>query len=126
MAIQLINKVLETFWNMCALIHSPINYFLFSRGRNRVVVRDIVIKGETKKLIFVSQQLLYLRAGRLKKKKVRLYRVEVIESSSDDVDALSPSRIYMVPELCGWVFKNTLVPHSCAINFVISKITLDE
>lgn len=126
MITRFINKVLECIWNMTAHIHSPVNYYLFSQGENKIVVRDMVIKGEMKKLIFVSHQLLYLRAGRLKKKKVRLYRVEVIENSSDDSDALSPSKIYMVPELCNKIFKNTLIPHSCAINFVISKITLEQ
>lgn len=123
MITRLFNFVLEYIWNISSRVHAPVDYKLYSLGKSRVVVREVTIKQEVKKLVFVSQQLLYLRTGRLKRKKVRLYRVEVIENSGDDSEVLSPSKIYMVPELCGSVFKNTSVPHSCAINFVISKIT---
>lgn len=123
MIMQLIILVLEYLWNVTACIHSPVNYKLSPKGKSRVVVRDLVVNHETKRLIFVSQQLLYERKGRLKNKKVRLYRVEVIDDSSNTENVLSPSKIFIVPEMCGSVFKHTSVPHSCAINFVISKIT---
>lgn len=123
MIMQLIILILEYLWNVSACIHSPVNYRLSPKGKRRVVARDLVVKHESKRLIFVSQQLLYERKGRLKNKRVRLYRVEVIEDSGDIENALSPSKIFIVPEMCGSVFKHTSVPHSCAINFVISKIT---
>ena len=123
MVMQLIILILEYLWNVSACIHSPVNYRLSPKGKRRVVARDLVVKHESKRLIFVSQQLLYERKGRLKNKRVRLYRVEVIEDSGDIENALSPSKIFIVPEMCGGVFKHTTVPHSCAINFVISKIT---
>lgn len=123
MIMQLIILFLEYLWNVSACIHSPVNYRLSPKGKRRVVARDLVVKHESKRLIFVSQQLLYERKGRLKNKRVRLYRVEVIEDSGDIENALSPSKIFIVPEMCGGVFKHTSVPHSCAINFVISKIT---
>jgi len=123
MIMQVIVLVLEYIWNIYAQLHSPVNYTLLPRGKSRIVVRDITGKSETKRLIFVSQQLIYTRSSRLSRRKVRLYRVEVIEDSSDQANVLSPSKIFIVPEMCGSVFKNTSVPHSCAINFVISKIT---
>lgn len=123
MVMQVIVLVLEYIWNSYAQLHSPVTYQLIPRGKSRIVVREIEWKNEMKRLIFVSQQLVYSRSSRLSRRKVRLYRVEVIEDSSDQEDVLSPSKIFIVPELCAGVFKNTSVPHSCAINFVISKIT---
>lgn len=123
MIMQLIVIVLEYIWNLGARTFAPVNYALSTRGKSRIVVRDIMDNNEMKKLIFVSQQLVYERAGTLKKRKIRLYRVEVIEDSNESSEVLSPSKIFIVPEMCGSVFKNTSVPHSCAINFVISKIT---
>ena len=123
MIMQLIVIVLEYIWNLGARTFAPVNYALSTRGKSRIVVRDIMDNHEMKKLIFVSQQLVYERAGTLKKRKIRLYRVEVIEDSNESSEVLSPSKIFIVPEMCGGVFKNTSVPHSCAINFVISKIT---
>ena len=123
MIMQVLALVLEYIWNIYAQLHSPVNYRLMPRGKSRIVVRDVEWKSEMRRLIFVSQQLVYSRSSRLSKRKVRLYRVEVIEDSSNQEDVLSPSKIFIVPEMCSGVFKNTSVPHSCAINFVISKIT---
>ena len=121
---QLINIVLEFMWNNTIHFHQPIDYFLFPRGRNRIVVKDVEVKSEKKKLVFSSQQLSYVCKGRFGKKKVRQYKVEVIDNSRNDLDVF-PSKIYLVPELCSSVFKNTLVPHSRAINFVIAKMQLE-
>lgn len=122
---HLVNRVLETIWNKTALMQSPIHYFLFPKGKNKVVVKEIVIEGKLERVIFVSKQLHYSRTGKLLKRKARLYRVEVIITSTNELDN-HPSKIFMVPELCGGIFKNTLIPHSCAVNFVISMITLTQ
>ena len=122
---RLVNIVLEFMWNNTIHFHQPIDYFLFTRGHNRIVVKDVMVKYEKKRLVFSSQQLSYVRKGKFGFKKVRQYKVEVIDSSSNDLDVFS-SKIYLVPELCSRVFKNTLVPHSCAINFVIAKIQLEQ
>lgn len=116
-----VNRVLEYFWNKTVSLSEPINYFLCVNGEKKIVVRDILVKDEMKKLIFISQQLAYIRKGKFWGKKVRQYKIEVVETSAEQHDGL-PSRIFMVPELCSVIFKDTLIPHSCAINFVISKI----
>ncbi len=125
MMVRLINRVLETMWNKTTLLQAPANYFIFSKGRNKVVVKDIEVKGKAEKVIFVSKQLVYSRTGKMLKKVARLYRVEVIMTSEDSTHS-RPSEIFMVPELCWSVFKNTLVPHSCAINFVIAMLKLKK
>lgn len=125
MLTHLMSIVLEFLWNKTVRFHHPIDYLLFPRGSNRIVVEDIVVKSEKKKLIFSSQQLSYIRKGRLWRKKVRLYKVEVIDNSSNDLGEF-PSKIFMVPELCSGVLRNTLVPHSCAINFVIAKMKHEQ
>ena len=122
---RLINIVLEFLWNNTLHFHHPIDYFLFSRGRNRIVVKDVVVKSEKKRLVFSSQQLSYVRKGKFGFKKVRQYKVEVIDNSSNDLDVFS-SKIYLVPVLCLRVFNFFFVLHSCAINFVIAKIHLEQ
>ena len=119
--LNFINKVLEYIWNMTIFLHEPIDYFLFVSDNKNIVIKDVMVNGEIKKLIFISQKLSYVRKGRFREKKIRQYKIEVVENSNDRQDEF-PSRIFMVPELCSRIYKYTLIPHSCAINFVISKI----
>jgi hypothetical protein len=90
-------------------------------GANRVVTHWIKVGDKNRKFIFVSQQISYLRMSGWLKKKARLYRVEVIEELDDDV-GLYPSKVYLIPELCWSIFRHTLAPHSCAINFIIHSL----
>lgn len=123
--LNFINKVLEYIWNKTIFLHEPIDYFLFVTEDKKIVIKDIMVENEIKKLIFISQQLSYIRKGRFRERKIRQYKIEVVENSSDKQDEF-PSRIFMVPELCSRIYKHTLIPHSCAINFVISKLKANK
>ena len=116
-----LNMFLEFIWNKTVVLQYPIRYKMCAIGTNRVVTQWIKVGDQNRKFIFVSQQISYLRIGGWLKKKARLYRVEVIEELDDDV-GLYPSKVYLIPELCWSIFKYTLAPHSCAINFIIHSL----
>lgn len=116
-----LNIVLETFWNKTVVLQYPIRYKMKPMGTNRVVTQWIRVGEKHRKFIFVSQQVSYLRIGNLFRKKARLYRVEVIEELDADKNAY-PSKVYLIPELCSAIYQHTLIPHSCAINFIIHSL----
>ena len=118
----LVNLFLEFLWNKAIFLQYPIRYKMRIIGVNRVVTQWIKVGDQNRKFIFVSQQISYLRIGGWLKKKARLYRVEVIEELNDDNVELYPSKIYLIPELCWSIFRHTLAPHSCAINFIIHSL----
>ena len=114
-----LNMFLEFIWNKTTVLQYPIRYKMRVMGANRVVTQWIKVGEENKRYIFVSQQISYLRKGTWLGKKARLYRIEVIEEMGHN----HPSKVYMIPELCSSIFRHTHVPHGCAINFVIDKLT---
>ncbi len=114
-----LNWFLEFIWNKLVVLQYPVKYRLDTTGVNRVVTQWIKVGEENKRYIFVSQQISYLRKGTWLGKKARLYRIEVIEEMGHN----HPSKVYMIPELCSSIFRHTHVPHGCAINFVIDKLT---
>lgn len=120
-----LNMFLEFIWNKTTVLQYPIRYKMRVMGANRVVTQWIKVGERDRKFIFVSQQISYLRVGRWLKRKARQYRVEVIEELDDDL-GLYPSKVYLVPELCWSIFKHTLVPHNCAINFVIHSLESED
>ena len=120
-----LNMFLEFIWNKTTVLQYPIRYKMRVMGANRVVTQWIKVGERDRKFIFVSQQISYLRVGRWLKRKARQYRVEVIEELDDDL-GLYPSKVYLIPELCWSIFKHTLVPHSCAINFVIHSLESED
>ena len=120
-----LNMFLEFIWNKTTVLQYPIRYKMRVMGANRVVTQWIKVGERDRKFIFVSQQISYLRVGRWLKRKARQYKVEVIEELDDDL-GLYPSKVYLVPELCWSIFKHTLVPHNCAINFVIHFLESED
>lgn len=120
-----LNMFLEFIWNKTTVLQYPIRYKMRVMSANRVVTQWIKVGERDRKFIFVSQQISYLRVGRWLKRKARQYRVEVIEELDDDL-GLYPSKVYLIPELCWSIFKHTLVPHNCAINFVIHSLESED
>lgn len=120
-----LNMFLEFIWNKTTVPQYPIRYKMRVMGANRVVTQWIKVGERDRKFIFVSQQISYLRVGCWLKRKARQYRVEVIEELDNDL-GLYPSKVYLIPELCWSIFKHTLVPHNCAINFVIHSLESED
>lgn len=125
LGLKLSSMFLELVWSKFINLQYPINYSMKTTDGCRVVRKKLMVGGVCQDFIFISQQISYLRSGKFFRRKTRLYRVEVIEGDVDQASTYE-SKTYLIPELCGSIFKSTLIPHSCAINFVISRITSDK
>ena len=115
--------MLELVWNTTVKYRYPIDYHITLIDNTHMVVKDIKIGDEMKKFVFISKQVSYSRIDRFTKKKVRNYRVEVVDSLIG-IDA--KSKIYIIPELCSGIFRKTKIPHVCAINCIIKKFIEEE
>lgn len=116
--INLIYFILELFWNSTIRYRYPIDYHVILTDNSHMVVTDVEVGDEIKKFIFISKQIVYSRIDRCTKRKVRVYRVEVVDSI---IDGNGKSKIYIIPELCSGIFHKTKVPHACAVNCIIKK-----
>ena len=115
--------ILELFWNTTVKYRYPIDYHVELTRNNYMVVKQVPIGDKDKKLVFISKQVSYTRIDRLSLKKVRSYRVEVIDSW---VGPDMKSKIYIIPELCSGIFSRTKIPHVCAINCIIAKFIEED
>ncbi len=109
---------LELFWNGAVKYRYPIDYHVELTRNTHMVVKEVSVEGKLKKLVFISKQVSFNRVDRFTKKRVRSYRVEVIDSRNE---IGAESKIYIIPELCSGVFRKTKVPHVCAVNCIITK-----
>lgn len=107
---------LETLWNLIVGDSSDIRYRVSPNDNTRVIVKLLNFGNGDKRFVFVSKQITYTRYAVPFRKRVRVYRIEMIEDGKEMVE----SKVYIIPELCSWIFNWTLVPHLCAINCIIS------
>ncbi len=107
---------LETLWNLMVGNSSDIRYRVSPNDNTRVIVKMLNYGNGDRRFVFVSKQITYTRYAIPFKKKVRVYRIEMIEDGKEMVE----SKVYIIPELCSRIFNQTLVPHLCAINCIVS------
>lgn len=115
---NLIYFMLELYWNVTHKFRYPIDYHVCLTDNTHMVLHNVPVGEKTQRFVFISKQISYSRIDRFTKKKVRQYRIEVIDSLAG-INATS--KIYIIPELCSSVYRKTKIPHVCAINCIIKK-----
>lgn len=107
---------LETLWNLFAGYFKNVRYWVSPNDNTRVIVKMLNFGGGVKRFVFVSKQITYTRSVSPFRKKVKVYRIEMIEDGKETAE----SKVYIIPELCSSIFSQTLIPHLCAVNCIIS------
>lgn len=107
---------LETLWNMMVGNQAEVCYRVSPNDNTRVIVKMLNFGSGDRRFVFITKPITYYRYSGFLRKKARVYRIEVIEEGKPMIE----SKVYIIPELCSRIFSQTLVPHFCAINCIVS------
>lgn len=111
--------LLEAIWCRFKLFDTESIFNVDTNEKDRIVTRWYN-EGDGKTHLFISNRIDYTRETMFFSKKVRNYRVELIRDYTGENEDYK-SEVFIIPELCWGMFKNTVIPHRYAIDFIIDK-----